>query len=190
MTYIKDHLLYSHKYGLQNQELSFSQWQAIITLMFKKEDRHRLQNYRLISLSNLDYNIFVFVLANRLHQILDHIISKEQTAYVKSWFLGENMEDINDYASRMNIPGLILLLDFQKTFDSLEWNFMYQVLQKFVFGPAFCSFIKSIYKHPLASIKVNGYLTKYINNNKRIKQGCPLSALIFIICTNFLAISI
>ena len=98
-TYIKDHLL------------------TIITLMFKKEDRHRLQNYRPISLSNVDYKIFAFVLANLLHQILDKIIPKEQTAYVKSRFKGENirqMEDIIDYTSRMNVPGYILFLDFQK----------------------------------------------------------------------------
>ena len=83
----------------------------------------------------------------------------------------------------MNNPDLILFLDFLKAFDSLEWNFIYQVLQKSGFGIQFCSFIKSIYKNPLASIKVNGYLTECININKGIKQGCPLSALICIICT-------
>ena len=58
------------------------------------------------------------------------------------------------------------------------------------FGIKFCSFIKSIYKNPLASINVNGYLTEYININKGIEQGYPLSVLIFIICTQIFAFSI
>ena len=95
-----------------------------------------------------------------------------------------------DYTSRVNIPGLILFFDFQKAFDSLESTFMYQVSQKFGFGINFFSFIKSIYKNLLALIKVNGYLTEYININKGMKQGCPLSALIFIFCTEILAFSI
>ena len=76
------------------------------------------------------------MLANRVHKVLDKIISPEQTAYVHKRFIGENirlMEDIIDYITKLNLPGLALFLDFEKAFDSLEWNFMDQCLKKLAF---------------------------------------------------------
>ena len=92
-------------------KLSFSHREAIISLIFKKGDRSELKNYRPISLTNADYNILAFVLANRLHKNLEKLISPEQTAYVKKRFIGENirqLEDIIEYTSRLKMPGLIV----------------------------------------------------------------------------------
>ena len=72
------------------------------------------------------------MLANRVHKELDRIISPEQTAYVHKRFIGENirlMKDIIDYTNKFNLPGLALFLNFEKAFDSLEWNFMNQCLK-------------------------------------------------------------
>ena len=162
-------------------------------MMFKKGERTDLKNYRPLSLSNVDYRILAFTLSKRVHKILDKIISPEQTAYVKNRFIGENirqMHDIIDYAYKMKIPGIILFLDFQKAFDSLEWNFMFKTLKKFGFGSSFIKWIQIIYTNTLSSIKINGFLTTFIKLMRSVKQGCPLSALIFIICVEILAIAI
>ena len=190
---IKGPLLESFKYALIKNELSFSHRECVITLMFKKGDRTDLKNYRPISLSNVDYKILAFVLSNRLHKILDKIISQEQTAYVRKRFIGENirqLQDIIEYTSKFNIPGLVVFLDFEKAFDSLEWNFLFKTLEKFGFQKKFINWIKCIYSCPIALIKVNGFLTEHISISKGIRQGCPLSALLFIICTEILATAI
>ena len=189
-TYIKEPLMASFTYGFKVNELSYSHREAIISLMFKKNDRSLLKNYRPISLSNVDYKIIAFVLSNRLHTILDKIISPQQTAYVKKRFIGENirqMEDILEYTSKMKIPGLVLFLDFEKAFDSLEWNFLDEVLKKFGFSDKFIKYINTIYNKPFACIKINGYLTERFNILRGVKQGCPLSAILFILCTEVLA---
>ena len=64
------------------------------------------------------------------------MISPEQTAYIRKRFIGENirlMEDVMDYTKKSNLPGLILFLDFEKAFDSLEWNFMEKCLKNLDF---------------------------------------------------------
>ena len=89
--------------------------------MFKKGEQCHLKNYRPISLSNTDYKIFAFYLSDHLHKVLDKIKSPEQTAYVKTRFIGENvclLEDIIEYPTKLNMPGLLLFLDVDKSFDS------------------------------------------------------------------------
>ena len=190
---VKHLLLNSYNLSFENGELAYSHRQSITSLMFKKNDRADLKNYRPICLSNVDYKIFAFSLANRLHEVLDKLISVEQTAYVKKRFIGQNirqMEDIIEYTSRMNIPGVILFLDFQKAFDSLEWNFLHKVLKKFGFKNDFQHWIKTIYNNAFTSIKINGFLSENIQISRGIRQGCPLSALLFILCTEILALTI
>ena len=96
------------------------------------------------------------------------------------------MEDIIDYTIKFNLTGLALFLDFEKALDYLEWNFMDQCLKKIGFSENFCTWISTIYTNPIACIKVNGYLTEHIKISRGVKQGCPLSALLFIIATEIL----
>ena len=108
-------------------QLSLSQTQAVITLIEKKDsDRTLLKNWRPISLPNVDYKIMSKVLASRMMKVLQHLIHPSQTAYVKGRYIGENLriiEDIFNYTNEENIPGFLLVLDFEKALDSLNWNF-------------------------------------------------------------------
>ena len=51
----------------------------------------------------------------------------------------------------------------------------------------FLDYIKTIYTNPLASIKINGFLTEHFNILRDVKQGCPLSAILFMLCTEIQA---
>ena len=174
-------------------ELSETQRQIIISLIFKKDERYLFKNYRPISLSNLDYKILAFVMASRLQKVLHKLISPEQVAYVKERFIGQNVRlllDIIEYSKANNKSGVVLFLDFEKAFDSLSWDFIHKCLKKMGLKPDFCRWVKVIYTHPKAFIKINGFLSKSVSIERGIRQGCPLSALIFIICTEFLSLHI
>ena len=84
----------------------------------------------------------------------------------------------------------MLFLDFQKAFDSVEWNFIFKVLEKFNFGESFIKWIKLMYTNPLFRVKNNGWLSKSSKMSKGIRQGCPASALIFILVTEILSTKI
>ena len=92
-------------------------------LLYKKGDNQLLDNWRPISLLNTDFKIFAHVLANRLKPLLPYLINENQTAYVKGRFIGQNVRlitDVIDYTDEMQIPGIVLFLDFQKAFDNVE----------------------------------------------------------------------
>ena len=119
-------------------EMSCSQKQAVITLLEKSgKDRTLLENWRPISLVNVDTKIMSKVIAARVKKVLPSIIHYNQTGYVKDRFIGEAIRsifDIMDFTAKENIPGLLLFIDFQKAFDSVEWEFLIESLKKFNFG--------------------------------------------------------
>ena len=86
--------------------------------------------------------------------------------------------------------GIVLALDFTKAFDSLEWNFMFRVLRFFNFGETFIHWIKLLYTNPLSCIKNNGHISQEVHISRGIRQGCPVSGLLFILAVEILAIKI
>ena len=104
----------------ENKELSSSQKQAVITLIEKKgKDRTLLENWRPISLLNVDTKIMSKVIASRLKHVLPSIIHQNQTGFIKDRYIGETVRsifDIMEFTLKENIPGIMIFLDFSKSF--------------------------------------------------------------------------
>ena len=100
-------------------------YEAVITLFEKRgKDRALLENWRPISLVNVDTRIISKVIATRVKKVLPSIIHYNQTGYVKDHFIGEAIRsvfDIMDFTAKENIPGLLLFIDFQKAFYIMQW---------------------------------------------------------------------
>ena len=139
------HNLKSHFYSaleetFEKESMSYSQRLSIIALLYKKGDKESLQNYRPISLCNTDYKILAFVFARRLQTVVDKLIGRDQSAYIKGRYIGisaRTVLDIFEYCEETNSEGILLFLDFQKAFDSVEWNFLFKSLEYFNFGQNF-----------------------------------------------------
>lgn len=91
--------------------------------------------------------------------------------------------DLIGYADRCNDDNLILFLDFCKAFDTIEHNFMFQALEKFGFGPYFCAAIKTMYENANCSIKLHTGTSPRFDLKCGVRQGCPVSPYLFLICT-------
>ena len=115
---------------------------ALITCIPKEEkDRRYIKNWRPISLINIDTKIAASVIANRVKQVLSYLISDTKKGFMKGRFIGENtrvLYDIMHYLEKENRSGLLLLIDFEKGFDSIYWQFLRKTLQSFNFGPSIC----------------------------------------------------
>jgi len=174
----------------QEGELPDTLKKAVVTLIFKKGDEMKLENYRPIALSNYDYKILAFILASRIQCVISSIVNENQTAYIRKRYLGTNVrliQDVFEYCNHTNNPGIIVGLDLEKAFDSLEWLFMISTLKKFNFGDNFIRWIQIIYNKPCTIFKNNGWLTGEVHPTRGIRQGCPVSALLFILSVEILA---
>lgn len=173
--------------------MAYSQRLSVISLIYKKGEKDSLKNYRPISLTNTDYKIIAFIFAKRLQTILIKLISEQQTAYIKGRYIGENgrlILDVFEYCETENLDGILLFLDFEKAFDSVEWNFLFKVLEKFNISNNFIKWANILYTNPIFTMKNNGWLSKTCTMTRGIRQGCPLSALLYLFVAEILAIKI
>ena len=100
------------------------------------------------------------------------------------------VSDIIEYHDLSSKSGILFMLDFTKAFDTIQWDFIFKTLNYFNFGPSFIRWIKTLYHNPEACIKNNGYMSDCFEISRGIRQGCPVSALIFVLCVEILAITI
>ena len=174
--------------------MSNSQKQAVITLIEKKDkDRTFLENWRPISLINVDSKIASKVITMRIIKVLLEIIHCNQTGYVQNRFIGETVRsivDITDHTKNTNIAGMLQFIDFEKAFDSLQWNFLFKSLEIFGFGPSLIRWVKTFYSN-ISSCNINsGICTEHYSINRGVRQGDPLSPYLFIVTVELLAIAI
>ena len=182
------------KFSFQSGILSNNQREAILTLLPKpNKDLRLLKNWRPISLHNTDYKILTKLLANRLQKVINNIVSEDQSGYIKGRFIGENIRtvlDVIEYCSQRTKSGILLFLDFEKAFDTVSWDFLFKTLDYFNFGDNFKKWISIIYNKPRATVLNNGHATNFFPISRGIRQGCPISALLFLLVVEILAINI
>lgn len=70
-------------------------------------------------------------------------------------------------------------LDANKSFDSVEWQYLWSVMKKLGFGPGFLNWVQMLYLKPTACIKVNGMESSSFPLARGTRQECPLSLLLF-----------
>ena len=174
--------------------MSSSQRNGITTLLPKKDkDPLLVKNYRPISLLNTDYKIIAKVMAKRLNSCLHQIIHDDQTGLMKGRNIGSNIRtiiDVIEYCDANQIPGSIILLDIEKAFDSVDHDYLFQVLHHFNFGDCFINYIKSFYSNRKSYIINIGFISEAISMEKGIFQGCPISPLLFLCAIEALVIQI
>ena len=100
------------------------------------------------------------------------------------------MLDTLEITTDEDIPGLLVLIDFEKAFDTVSWKFLHRTLEFFNFGEHFRRWIHLLYTSPLCCVSNNGHATEFFEISRGIRQGCPISALLFILVPEVLAINI
>ena len=120
-------------------------------------------------------------------------MNHDQVGYIKGRYIGENVRIIEDmmfYTSKNNIPGFMELIDYEKAFDMVEWDFLFRTPTTFNFGLNFIKWIKLLYNSISSCTINNGYLSHNIKLSRGIRQGCPISALLIVLVAEILSIKL
>ncbi len=187
-------LLSMFKHSLEQASLPQSFKEALITFLLKPgKDPVDCSSYRPISLLNVDVKILAKILASQLNTLISHIISSDQTGFVRGRHSFINicrlLNVVHSPASR-DTPEAVVSLDAEKAFDRVKWKYLFVVLSKFGFGPKFMSWVRLLYSSPTAAVVTNKLCSQYFPLSKGTSQGCPLSPLLFVLAIEPLSIKL
>lgn len=175
------------------KELPLSMRTSIITLIYKKEDRKLLKNYRPISLLCADYKIIAKVFAERMKLVMHKVVKDDQTGFVPGRNINENIItflEVQEHLQKHQKSGFAFLADIEKAFDSVCRDFLEASLVNLNFGDYFISWFLTLHNKSTAKIIINGFLSNDFPILSGVRQGCPWAPLLFLAATEPLACNI
>ena len=181
---IKDDLTNVMNALINLKRLTASQSTGIVTLFHKGGDKTLLENWRPITLLCVDYKIFTKIIVNRIKPLLSKFISNEQFCSVPGRSIVHcNMliRDILYYVVENDMEFAMVNLDFKQAFDKVDVRFIFKTMEALGFCEDFINLIKMLYTNISSCLKINNVLGTPFPVERGVRQGCPLSMILFII---------
>uniref|UniRef100_A0A669ELI9 Reverse transcriptase domain-containing protein n=1 Tax=Oreochromis niloticus TaxID=8128 RepID=A0A669ELI9_ORENI len=159
-------------------------WKEAFISVLPKEGQNRLncKSYRPISVLNSDYKLYTTILVRRMDAIMPSLIDEDQTGFLKNRQTHDNIRralHIIEHIDNKKNSSIILSLDAEKAYDSVNWDFLFLVMKRFGFCSEFIKCFQALYSLPTARIKINGSLSDTILLERGCRQGCPASPYLF-----------
>ena len=164
-----------------------------IALIPKVNNPKKMFNFRPINLCNVVYKLISKTIANRFKAILPHIISENQSAFTPDKLITDNvlmafelMHFLNHKNAR--IDGFMTAkLDISKAFNRVEWGFIQGVMEKLGFNSRWVNLVMKCITSVSYSVIINGATSGNIVPTWGLRQGDPLSPILFLIYTEGLS---
>ena len=158
---------------------------AYITLLPKDSGPpSEMKNYRPISLLNVEYKIITKALANKVAPFLGTIVNPDQAAAIKDRNIQNHIHFIRDIitlAHDRQDSNLMLSIDQEKAFDRVSHIWIQKVLKQSNFGPKFIKWVQMLYANASSQILVNQTLSDAFSLSRGVRQGDPLSMMLYVL---------
>ena len=167
------------------EAISESQKHGIFLCVPKKRQPNWPEDYKALTLLNAEFKILSRILANTLKKCTKDLLhSSQHRGIVDNNIFGAlaAIRETTAHVEMTNSPTCLLTLDFAEAFDKIAHMYLFKVLEHCGFSPNFLTRLKKLYTNATPSVQVNGHISLPIDIRSGIRQGCPLSMLLFTIC--------
>jgi hypothetical protein len=157
---------------------------TFLALIPKENNPRTFMDFRPIALCNLCYKLISKVIANRIKPILSRALSSEQLGFLKGRqildAIGMAQECLHSIKAKKQ-KTLILKLDLKKAYDCVSWDFLRLILVQTGFNILSINWIMSCVVSSSFVVLINGETSPFFHSERGLRQGCPLSPLLFIL---------
>ena len=192
---IKKLLLASYKYSYTTSNLCDSQKCGMLCLIHKGTglDTTNISNWRPLTLTNFDYKLLAKTLALRLNSCINKCVHSDQHAFIKGRKISQmirNIDDVTEWGKTIESDYIILSIDYAKAFDTISKSAILDALKFYGMGDSFIHWIEILLDNRKSCIRNGGFISEYFDMGRGVRQGCPISPLLFILTVELLAINI
>lgn len=142
---------------------------------------------------NIGLKVLIKILANRLQVVILFLVHRNQYGFIQSRTIHDCLAWSFEYIHECHHSrreAIILKLDFEKAFDLVEHVTILQILTHMGFPSKWIDWVRGILSSASSAVLLNGVPGKFFKCKRGVRQGDPLSPLLFVLAAELLQILI
>jgi hypothetical protein len=164
-----------------------SSWKhSNIFLIHKEGDTSDCANYRPITLCSVGYKLFTSILTTRLTKLVEEhtLLTDSQAGFRPHRSTTQKITELTDMiklAAKGKQPLHVCYIDLRKAYDSVSHEGLWTTLRAMHISDDFITLLQALYSDNTAQVITPHGLTDHVHITRGLRQGCPLSPLLFVL---------